>query len=99
MFSAQLKADSDSGVTQTKKQATWGNPLQNFGCLLQLVKLILILERPGEEKTSNKGKPQAIFWLLVSVGETDSDYGVTWTEKNKLCGGTPCNILVHQFSW
>ena len=36
--------DSDSGVTWTKKKAPRGNPLQDFGCLLQLVKLTLILE-------------------------------------------------------
>ena len=74
-YSAQLKADSGSGVTRTKKsyvgesltkfwlrtsvgetdydsgvtwrnkkQATWGKPLQNVGCSLQLVKLTLIME-------------------------------------------------------
>ena len=37
------ETDSDSGVTYTKKQATRGNPLQDRGCLLQLVKLTLIL--------------------------------------------------------
>ena len=44
-FAAQLKADSDSGVTRKeKKLAMWGNPLQIFGCLLQLMKLNLILK-------------------------------------------------------
>ena len=98
MFSAQLKADSDSGVTQTKKtsyvgkplaklslltsvgetdsdygvtwtekkQATWGNTLQYFGCLLQLVKLTLILERPGPKNniaslSSTNTKVSAIY--------------------------------------
>ena len=43
-FAAQLKADSDSGVTRTKKKLRGGNALQNFGCSLQLSKLTLILE-------------------------------------------------------
>ena len=35
------ETDSDSGLTwRGGKQATWGNPLQDFGSLLQLVKLI-----------------------------------------------------------
>ena len=33
-------AESDSGVKVFKKKATWGNPQQNFGCSLQLVKKI-----------------------------------------------------------
>ena len=43
-FAVQLKSDSDSGVTRTKKQAKCGNPLEMLCCLLQLMKLILILE-------------------------------------------------------
>ena len=62
LFSAQLKADSDSGVTRTKKkQATWGNPLQNFGCSLQLVKLTLILEWPGQKNKLHGGTPGNIL--------------------------------------
>ena len=28
------------------------------------------------------GEPLAKFWLLTSVGENDSDSGVTWTKKS-----------------
>ena len=49
LFAARLKADSDSGVTRTKKTSYVGETLENF-------------------------------WLLTSVGETDSDSGVNWTK-------------------
>ena len=67
-FAAQLKSDSDYGVTRTKKRSYVEEPLTKF-------------------------------WFLTLVGETDSDSGVTWTEKNKLHEGTPCKILVHRLSW
>ena len=51
-----------------------------------------------EKITSYVGEPLAKFWLLTSVGETDSDSGVTRTKKN-LRGGTPCKILVARFGW
>ena len=40
-----LKSDSGSGVNWVGGGVTWGNPLQNFGCSLQLVKLIKYLKR------------------------------------------------------
>ena len=47
------ETDFDSGVTwKGKKQDTWGNPLQDFGSLLQLVKLI-------EYKKISVGEPLA----------------------------------------
>ena len=46
------ETESDSGVIWTKKQATRENHLQYFGCLLNLMKLTLILERPGQENTN-----------------------------------------------
>ena len=44
------ETDANSGMTWTKNQATRGNPLKDFGCLLQLLKMTLILERLGWEK-------------------------------------------------
>ena len=40
-----------------------------------------IQEWPGRKKTSYVGEPLTKFWLLASVGETDYDYGLTWTGK------------------
>ena len=53
---------SDSGVTCTgQKQATWGNPSQDFGSSLQLVKLI-------EYKNISVGGPLAQLQFLSSLG-------------------------------
>ena len=71
--------------------------LQNQSQLL--IVLTLIMEWSGRGGKSYVGEPLAKFWLLTSVGETESDYGVIWTGENKLCGVTPCKILVARFSW
>ena len=39
------------------------------------------------------------FWLFTLVDETESDSGVTCTEKNKQQGENPLKILVAYFSW
>ena len=37
-----------------------------------------------EKKKATRGNTFAIFWLLTSVDETDSDYGVTGTRKKNV---------------
>ena len=45
----------------------WGNPLQNFGCLLQLVKLI-------KYKKISVGEPLKKLRLLSSVASPSLDF-------------------------
>ena len=44
-----------------QKKATWGNPLQNFGCSLQLVKVIKYIKISARE-------PLSKLQLLSSLG-------------------------------
>ena len=60
-FAARLKADSYSGGTWTEKTSYVGQPLENFGQSLQLVKLI-------ELKKSSVGEPLTKLQLLSSLG-------------------------------
>ena len=49
------------------KQATWWQPLQNIGCLLQLLKLTLILEWPGQKKKAKRNNPLQYFCYLLQL--------------------------------
>ena len=67
-FSSRVKSDSDSGVNRAEeKRATWGDPLQNSGYLLHLLKLIPRRPNKLNIKKSSVGEPLAKFWLLSSV--------------------------------
>ena len=61
--SAIIKADCDSGVKRAEgKKAKWGNPLQNFGCSIQLVKMIKY-EKELSEVTPCKIPVVVFSWI------------------------------------
>ena len=102
-FAARVKADSDSGVNwaEGEKGDMWRNPLQNVGCLLQLVELIPRQPKKLNEKKIAVWEPIAKFRLLSSVappllGCLGSPRAAL--KKIELGGGTPCKILIVCFS-
>ena len=58
-----------TGRRKKKKRATWGNPLQNSGCSLQLVELISRWPKKLNIKNTSVGEPLAKFRLLSSVAQ------------------------------
>ena len=57
-----------------KNRARWGNPLQNFGFLLQLVELIPRWPKKLNIKNISVGEPLAKFQLLSSVAPPLMDF-------------------------
>ena len=57
-LAARLNADSDSEVNRAEeKKSTWDNSLQNFGHLIQLVKLLPRRLKKLNIKNISVGKP------------------------------------------
>ena len=75
-FAAWVKSESDSGVNQAEKKkiATCGNPLQNYGCLLQLVELIPLQPKKLNIKKSSMVETLAKSRLLYSVAPPLLDF-------------------------
>ena len=75
-FAAQVKADFGYGLNREEgeNRATWGNPLQNSGCSIQLVELIPHRPKKLNIKKISVEEPLAKLRSFSSVAPLSLDF-------------------------